>query len=57
MCLYRELSQHSQIQKKCYLHLEMGELFFLSGTDGCSEMIFQDGCVEKRERGSWVGRM
>lgn len=21
------------------------------------KMVFQDGCVEKRKRGSWVGRM
>lgn len=63
MYIYRDLSQHSQIQKKCCLHLEMEELFFfgLAQMDSLScilfEGAFQDGCVEKRERGSWMGRM
>lgn len=49
MYIYKDLSQYSQIQKKCYLHLEMGELFFLGGglaqmdTLSCIlfEMVFQ----------------
>lgn len=53
--MYRGLYQHPLIQKKCYLHLEIEEVFFffcLALSCVLFEVEFQEGCVERRERDS-----
>lgn len=52
--IYRELSQHSQIQNVVFIQKWVSYVFCLPQIDTLSfilfKMVFQDGCVDKRKR-------